>query len=148
MKAYFQRLFHYNEWAYKRLEDHIVEYGFEHLEVFKLLSHCHNAERIWLNRIESRDEKVEVWKIYDLKDLFQLLASSNKAWNDFLKNEQDFERTIQYTNSKEDTFESVLSDIVAHVANHGTHHRAQVSALLRKSGNIPPATDFIFFSRD
>ncbi len=148
MKAYFERLFEYNRWAYQQIEEHITKYGFEHLEVFKLLSHCHNAERIWLNRILGRDEKIEVWGVHAFDELFSLLKESNMQWQSFVSNETDFDRAITYGNSKGDAFQTKLSDIVAHVANHGTHHRAQVSALLRQSGSIPPGTDLIFFTRD
>ncbi len=148
MREYFRRLFDYNRWAYARIEDHIFKYGIEHLDVIKLLSHCYNAEQIWLSRILSKKDEVAVWEIYDAKELFKRLARSNDQWLDFVESSESFDETIVYANSQGDSFVSKFIDIVAHVANHGTHHRAQVSALLRQSGTIPPKTDFIYFARD
>jgi uncharacterized damage-inducible protein DinB len=38
-----------------------------------------------------------------------------------------------------------LSDALQHVLSHSTHHRGQVSALLRQSGCVPPCIDFLVF---
>jgi uncharacterized damage-inducible protein DinB len=61
----------------------------------------------------------------------------------------DFEKIISYKNSRGDAFENRLSDILAHVINHGTHHRAQIGQQLKSGGleNLP-ITDYIFYIRE
>ena len=56
-------------------------------------------------------------------------------------------KTITYTNSKgvENTYS--FGDMLLHVCNHGTHHRAQAINMLRQlTGEIPkPGIDYIFW---
>ena len=44
-------------------------------------------------------------------------------------------------------FESGLNvwQVLFHVVNHGTHHRAQISAILRQLGVEPQPQDFVFY---
>ncbi len=63
--------------------------------------------------------------------------------------EEDFEKIIDYKNTKGAAFENKLIDILGHVINHGTHHRAQAGVHLKYSGfDQLPLTDFIVFMRD
>ena len=55
---------------------------------------------------------------------------------------------VAYTNSSGTAFETPLRDILTHVVNHGTHHRAQIALVLREAGIAPPATDYIYFVRE
>lgn len=52
-----------------------------------------------------------------------------------------------YANSEGTPFETPLRDILTHVANHGTHHRAQIVLVLREAKIAPPPTDYIFYVR-
>ena len=147
MKPYFERLFDYNRWAFQKLEEHLNESDLENQEVTKLLSHCFNAEKIWLNRIEGVKENFAVWALHPSSQVFSLLKQSNLAWQEFIEDVDDFEKVVKYCNSKGTIFHSKLSDIVTHVANHATHHRGQIATLIRQSGSVPPPLDFIFFTR-
>ena len=147
MKSYFQHLFTYNQWAYGLFKDLLIADDFEHKEIQKLLSHCHNAESIWMDRIKGKPPRVGVWDTYSFQECFERLKSSNQEWVKMIASAPDFDRIVTYVNSRGDHFESRLSDIIIHVANHGTHHRGQISLLLRKMNIKPPATDFILFSR-
>jgi uncharacterized damage-inducible protein DinB len=55
---------------------------------------------------------------------------------------------IRYTNTKGQTFENSVRDILFHVANHTTHHRGQIVAAVRQVGGEPFASDFILFARE
>ncbi|MDB5154777.1 MAG: hypothetical protein JWR54_3528, partial [Mucilaginibacter sp.] len=55
---------------------------------------------------------------------------------------------ISYKNLKGDDFENKLSDVLAHLINHGTHHRAQVGQHLKLAGVELPNTDYIFYIRN
>lgn len=41
-----------------------------------------------------------------------------------------------------------VADMLLHVANHTTHHRGQLVAMLREAGTTPPATDLLLFVAD
>ncbi|MBL7865765.1 MAG: damage-inducible protein DinB, partial [Cyclobacteriaceae bacterium] len=59
-----------------------------------------------------------------------------------------FEKVVQYTNTKGQSFSNTVRDILFHVANHTTHHRGQIISDFRQSGIQPLVTDFIFYIRD
>jgi uncharacterized damage-inducible protein DinB len=61
--------------------------------------------------------------------------------------EEDLERTVHYRNSAGAEFDTKISDILLHVALHGSYHRGKVAAALRHAGAQPAATDYIGFVR-
>ena len=44
------------------------------------------------------------------------------------------------------TLKKVQWPLLLHVANHGTHHRAQIFAAVRRAGHAPAPSDLLFFS--
>ena len=58
-------------------------------------------------------------------------------------------RIVQYKNMKGQEFRQPLDELMLHVANHATHHRAQLLNMLRRlgAGSIKPGLDFIFWKR-
>jgi uncharacterized damage-inducible protein DinB len=63
-------------------------------------------------------------------------------------NDNDFERLISYKSLRGDAFENKLIDILGHVINHSTHHRAQAGQYLKIAGTDLPITDYIFYLRE
>ncbi len=62
--------------------------------------------------------------------------------------ELEFDKIVPYQNSKGVNYTNNLSDIITHVINHGTHHRAQIGQLLKQAGiEKLPMTDYIAFVR-
>ncbi len=53
-----------------------------------------------------------------------------------------------YKNLKGSLFETLLSDILAHMVNHGSYHRGQIASLIKKSGGEPAGTDYIGYVRE
>ena len=70
-------------------------------------------------------------------DTFEKLIDDNyAAWIDYINglNEDDFQKIIAYKNSKGDSYENQLEDILAHLINQPTHHRAQAGQQLKFAG--------------
>ena len=147
MKERFTRLFEYNLWANGQLAESLRVNPIENDKVLKLTSHLANAQVIWLDRVQGQSSTVGVWDEYSQKETLELLERSSQDWLDFLYSAEDLEEVIEYKNSKGQTYESRLEDILNHVVNHGTHHRAQVMLLLRQENIDPPSLDFIFYVR-
>jgi uncharacterized damage-inducible protein DinB len=57
------------------------------------------------------------------------------------------ERTVHYRNSAGAEFESKMSDILLHVALHGSYHRGKIAAALRAGHAEPAPSDYIAFVR-
>ncbi|WP_286756349.1 DinB family protein [Roseivirga sp. UBA838] len=147
MKERFTRLFEYNLWANGQLAESLRVNPIENDKVLKLTSHLANAQVIWLDRVQGQSSTVGVWDEYSQKETLELLERSSQDWLDFLYSAEDLEKVIEYKNSKGQTYESRIEDILNHVVNHSTHHRAQVMLLLRQENIDPPSLDFIFYVR-
>lgn len=146
MKAHFTELYRYNRWANQLILSQLPEQA----RPLKLFAHVAAAQVIWLSRIKDQTNfQQPVWPEYHMEELKAKSEESDQAWLDFVQNYSmvTFEEVIRYQTTGGNSFETKLGDIITHVANHGTHHRAQISSLIREAGHVPPQTDFIFYCR-
>lgn len=79
-------------------------------------------------------------------NLFALNRQLSEIFHNYLNG--DMERQVTYKNLKNEECTNTLGDIILHVCNHGTHHRAQMALLMRQHGLTPPATDYILLARE
>ena len=148
MKERFTRLYEYNIWANNLFVDILKSNTYKNEKITKLFNHIGNAQLIWLDRITKVEEDIpEVWDEGNLNDAIELVKKSSQLWLDFIYSQEEYEDVIEYKNSKGDQYETRISDILTHVANHSTHHRGQLATLLREEDIDPPASDFIFYVR-
>ena len=52
---------------------------------------------------------------------------------------------LDYTTMRGDTASLPFAATLAHVFNHGTHHRGQITAVLTALGQPCPALDFVYY---
>jgi len=150
MKKYFLDLFDYNLWANQRLLRVISLNEVEDDGIFSLMSHIVSAQLIWLHQVEGLPTSpFPPWEVYKLREIESMVDESNARWINYLNNYKvdTLEEVIHYQNSKKQNRENRLMDIVTHVINHSTHHRAQVSLRLRQLDIVPPPLDYIFYRR-
>ena len=150
MREYFLRLFEYDLWANRLILRTITYDKPSNQKVLILASHILSAQIIWLNRIlDIPVPSVPLWEAQEAGELETGFEEIHAKWVKMIgiRKPDTFEEIISYTNTKGQTFESVLSDIIIHVANHGTYHRSQIALLLREEGIDPPITDFIHYAR-
>jgi len=150
MKNYFLKLFDYDQFENQVILKLIFEANQPDTAV-QLMAHLLAAQQVWLNRCKGLPAiAVVLWPDWQA-DMFEKTINDNyDAWKEFLNglNPEDFEKIISYKNSKGDSFENKLTDILAHVINHGTHHRAQVGQQLKAAGiESLPYTDYVFYLR-
>jgi uncharacterized damage-inducible protein DinB len=64
---------------------------------------------------------------------------------DFLAtlSDEDVQRTITYSSDDHDNLKMPLGEMMEHAANHGVHHRGQVSLMLRMLGQAPEDIDLL-----
>ena len=118
-------------------------------EAVRLFAHVASVEHLWYERICGRAHQYPVWPSFDVArsravaaehaDLFEQLIV--QADGDALS------RIVAYRNSAGRDYRSPASEIITHVAMHGSHHRGQIARVLRQAGREPPYTDYIQFSR-
>ena len=148
MKAYFNKLYRYNHWANSQIMECLEKYNVRDEEIIKLMSHIATAQHIWLDRIHNRPSERQTWIVYSWELLKNEIINGDADWMKFIEiHSADFSETVSYQNSKGQAFETPLTEIIIHVANHSTYHRAQVARRLRELGLNPPITDYIHYAR-
>jgi len=149
MKEQLLQLFQYDYWANSLILDTLIEHEVTNEKSTFLISHLVNAEQIWWDRIQNRIPRVTVQDVHELAVSQRMLTQVNRdilTWLEYARDNM-LEEHVSYRNSKGHTFENAIQDILTHVINHSTHHRAQIALKLREMDIDPPGTDYIFYLR-
>jgi uncharacterized damage-inducible protein DinB len=149
MKTYFIKLFDYDRYANLLIIETIKKTSNPDQAV-RLMAHMLAAQQVWLGRCKNESATNYIlWPDWKADALEPMINENHQRLINFLEylSPDDFENNISYRNSKGDGFENKLSDILAHVINHGTHHRAQAGQHLKLAGADLPVTDYIFYLR-
>jgi uncharacterized damage-inducible protein DinB len=143
-------LLRYNRWASDRILDTMQSADDVPERAVELFSHLLRAQDVWYGRVAGTDHaNLDFWATDSLPACAKRLAASTRRWQAVLDDRADaLDQPIAYENSKGTSFETPLRDILTHVVNHGTHHRAQIALVLREADISPPATDYIFYRRE
>ncbi|MCS7025399.1 MAG: DinB family protein [Bryobacteraceae bacterium] len=151
----------YSEWASQRLVSAAASLSQEELHrdfkhasksILGTLAHIFAADRIWINRVTATPQAtfLDPEKDLRLETLQQEWPLISERWRAFLaaENDDSVQRRIPYQDLKGNAYSTPLWQIVLHVVNHGSHHRGQVSAMLRALGYTPPPIDLIVYYRE
>jgi len=143
-------LLRYTQWGHDRVLEHFRSADRVPDRALELLSHLLRAQDVWYGRVAGTDHaELDLWGRDSLSACAGRLADSTRRWQALLdERADDLDQPVSYTNSSGTAFETPLRDILLHVVNHGTHHRAQIALLLREADIAPPATDYIFYLRE
>jgi uncharacterized damage-inducible protein DinB len=150
---------HYTTWASARIVEAAAALSPDELtrdhksadkSVLGTLAHIYAADRMWLGRIQGTPPAVFFDPAVDLQwpvvqHEWPALLARWQAWGDAL---QDASVGVAYHDLKGNPYTTPLWQIVLHVVNHGTHHRGQVSAMMRAMGHPPPQLDLIRYYRE
>lgn len=143
-QEYLLRLFEYSHKTNLQFIRFIKENRSElPLKVIQLFDHTLNAHHIWNHRILKDDMTVGVWQENNL-DLWEEIEQLNHELSLQIIAQSDLEEILNYHSSSGDAYSAKIGDILLHLANHATHHRAQISLLARQNDIAPIASDYIY----
>ncbi|MCU0384020.1 MAG: hypothetical protein MUF68_08125 [Cyclobacteriaceae bacterium] len=148
MKDYFFKIYQYNVWANKKVINTLKKQQVVDTKILTLMSHVVSALHIWLARIENRPlAEYKLWEKYDIETLEEMADDIGARWLLYIKRNEKFDALLIYKNYVGLPYENKIENIMIHLVNHSTYHRAQIATLLRQAGLEPVNTDFITYDR-
>jgi uncharacterized damage-inducible protein DinB len=148
MKTYFTRLFNYDRYANELILKSMLEASSIEKPV-QLMAHLLSTPQVWLSRCKKEIKNVEIFPDLEVSTFKPMIEENHRQWLDFIENVNNLDEIIYYKNSSGNAFNNTIVEILTHVINHGTHHRAQIGQQLKVAGiEKLPVTDYIFFARE
>lgn len=147
MKAFFHQVFDYNYFSNKQLITVCSNLEEIPSKTGQLFNHILNAHHMWNARIMDIPSEFEAWQNHGLETWEEIHYDNQRNSFEIVSNAELWERRINYVDSKGETFSCSLQDILFHIINHSTHHRAQILADLRSHDIDPPVLDYIYYKR-
>ena len=114
------------------------------------LAHIVGAQIIWLQRWTGGSNPqpiLEFQKVRGLPAIRETFDRSHAELRSFLASLTDerLERTLAYRDSAGNPYERVLWQLMSHVVNHGTHHRAEAAMAMGLLGKPMRELDYTYF---
>ncbi|MCB1137452.1 MAG: DinB family protein [Leptospiraceae bacterium] len=156
-----ESLLDYDTWAYSQVKDHAIQLNDEQFNrdlgdgigsVKGKLQHLLWAEEMWARRIQGENPAADL----GLPDL-QSAGSFYEDWDHrrashFARMRSELQgnpgKSVSYQNTRGESYEQPIWQIVLHVVNHGTFHRGQISSMHRRLTGNPIPLDMILFHRN
>lgn len=158
--AHFTVIVRYNAWATVRLLDAVAllpeaayrrDAGLFFKSIHGTLNHMLVGEHLlWFRRFAeglspavALDSEAEP----DRAALARRLLEGATRWEPWLSvlPAQRFDGTLSYTTTRGQPVTLPFAATLAHVFNHGTHHRGQITAALTALGQPCPELDLVYF---
>lgn len=160
MKNYFIELTTYNLWANKRMAEGLqklspAQLSLEQKSSFtslrKTADHLADCEYNWMKRINGDSNWEFKAKGYeDINKMNEFWLDQSKQFVNFIESidAKKLDEVFHYKNMAGQPYSSELYQIIAHLMNHSTYHRGQLTTMMRGAGAIEiPSTDLIVFFR-
>ena len=151
----------YHHWATSRVLDQTTTVPSEQLlrdlggsfhSIYDTLAHLFQADSIWLDRLEGRPTGVLAdyaapGCTFELRGAWLGVLDKMMFWAG-TQSEADWSREMSYKTLAGIPYKTPLWQMVLHIVNHGSHHRGQITNMLRQLGLKPANLDLIGFYRE
>jgi len=151
-------LYKYNQWANALIlnatakvtqEEFLASASFPYGGLRGTLVHTLFAEWVWRQRWEgtSPTKRFKPKDFPTFDSLRTRWAEEEKALMSFVKGitDEKLESKFKYNSTDGEPHERILWQVMAHMVNHGTQHRAEAAAMLTDLGHSPGEIDLIVF---
>ncbi len=142
---YLRQLFAYDHWANREVLQSLHAVEPPPSRSLRLMAHVLGTEYVWLSRIQQQPARLAVWPDLSLTDCDKHATRLAGLWSDYLESASadHISRTVNYKNSKGESWSNSVRDILMHVVMHSAYHRGQIATDMRAAGHTPAYTDFI-----
>lgn len=146
MKAFFKEALVYNHDTNQQFARLLTEnQGLE--RAHELFGHILSAHHIWNARLQAVTPQFAVWQNFSAGD-YAVVDKENYGASISILDNVDLEAIIAYKTTKGDAFKNRVRDVLFHVINHSTYHRAQIASEFKRAGLGVPASDWIMYKRN
>ncbi len=155
---YLHQLYDFHYWANNRLlasavgvsnEQLYEPLGFGWASIHGTLLHTLSAEWMWLERWHghSPEHPLAAEDYPTLYDIQKKWNSQQTALLAFLAEQTSTSILVEidYTNTRGESFQLPLWQMMAHVVNHATHHRAEVAEMLTRLEVVHPEDELAHY---
>lgn len=148
MKSFFTELFEYN----RHLNNELIRTMLQNKATvsersLKLINHILNAHEIFNCRVEPAGYASPApWDMRPLEELSAINENNYQVSLGIIRL-YDFETEVMYATSTGMQMQNTVRDILFHVVNHGTYHRAQIATDFRNTGIAPQVGDWVVWKR-
>ncbi|QWH20835.1 DUF664 domain-containing protein (plasmid) [Bacillus mycoides] len=158
-----KNMYKYHLWANKVLLERIKELPSNVLykeanssypNISQTFSHIYVVDVMWLQVLKGIGmqealeasmallEKTNLYSVDEFIKYFEELASQYEEW---MNSQKDLEQKINLNNPWSGARETAYSEILFHVANHGTYHRGNITTMLRQQGHASTMNDLALY---
>ena len=163
MQHHFLQLARYNQWATQRLLDAVAvlpesdyrsDLGLFFRSIHGTLNHLLVGEhRLWFPRFAHGDSPrlaLDMEIETDRLALSHALLQGTLQWEPLIASwtPERLAGLLHYHTSKGVPQSLPFAATLAHVFNHGTHHRGQITAALTHMGHTCPVLDLVYFLQE
>ncbi|WP_149274048.1 DinB family protein [Pareuzebyella sediminis] len=147
MKVFFDQLFDYNFYCNKKIIEVCTALDVVPEKSHRLFCHMLNAHHIWNARIWKQQPEYKVFQLHDVKDWGDIHYENQRSSFEITSSIEDFDRRVDYDDSKGQQYTNTVQDIIFHIINHSTYHRGQLAMDFRTHGIEPLITDYVHYKR-
>ncbi|MEM9671272.1 MAG: DinB family protein [Cyclobacteriaceae bacterium] len=144
----FKRLYQYHHDTNQALIHYLDKNSLDHSQINSWMSHLLNAHYTWLARLKGEPSPYPVWQEHDCSEWLNMNQQAWEVTKQFLDDTEDLTQIVTYKNSKGEWFQNQIDDVLWHILNHATHHRGQISTIIRQQELVPNPMDYIFYVRE
>ena len=158
-----KNMYKYHVWAntvllekIKELPNNVLyeEVSSSYPNIAQTFSHIYVVDVMWLQVLKGMDmqealeasivilEKANSYSLDEFVKYFEELALQYEEW---MTSQRDLEQKINLNNPWSGARETAYSEILFHVANHGTYHRGNITTMLRQLGYASTMNDFCLY---
>ena len=154
-------LFAYDRWANARVlgavsktsaDEFTKDLGSSHRSLRDTLVHILSAELVWLSRWKGQSPQAHMdpAQLPNIKVLQARWSEVENQLQTFLAslNDAKLQANASYSTFGGQVRAQPLWQQMAHLVNHSSYHRGQITTMLRQLGAAPVATDLIVFFRE
>ncbi len=156
MKELLSSLYEYGIWVNQRLLETAVTLTDEQLtqkvlpgfgSVHLTFVHLLGAEVLWFARWQGQSPRTilsprDLPNIPAMRDRWAELIDARRAYFATVT-EPELDTSVSWTNMRGQSFALPRWQVILHGANHATHHRSEIAAMLTQLGPEPDSTDLL-----